>query len=305
MATNIDLNRVATFVRVVEAGSFTRAAAALGLPTSSVSRAVAHLEDTLGVRLLHRTTRRLSLTESGQRYFDRMEKVIAEAHEATQAVAGPEDAPRGLVRITAPVDLGVRELPTMLTALSRRHPGLSIDVNLTSRQVDLIESGIDLAIRGGRLEDSALVARRIGGTELGIFASPGYLKAHPAPIRLAEIARHRCVLYRSGGKATATWRLTGPRGEEAVTATGPISADDMLFVLEAVVAGAGLGLLPVTSSLQGELAARRLQRVLPRHAIHGGGLYLVWPSRRLIPARVALVRDYLITELTRLVMATL
>lgn len=171
MTTKIDLNRIATFVRVVEAGSFTAAAAALGLPTSSVSRSLAQLEDALGVRLLHRTTRKLGLTEAGQRYFDRMEKVIAEAQDATQAVAGQENAAKGKVRLTAPVDLGVRELPRILTTLCQRHPDLLIDLNLTSWQVDLLEGGIDLAIRGGRLEDSSLVSRRIGATELGLFAA--------------------------------------------------------------------------------------------------------------------------------------
>jgi DNA-binding transcriptional LysR family regulator len=295
--SRIDLNRVAVFVRVAEAGSFTAAARALRLPTSSVSRAVANLEDELGARLLTRSTRKVSLTESGAHFFQRMQAVLAEAEEASEAAAGAGRDPRGVVRLTAPVDLGLQVLPPLLATLIARHPGLELELVLTSRHVDLIDEGIDLALRGGRLEESSLVARKIGPSSLGVFASPGYLARHAPPRTVADLARHACLRY--GGRGGARpWRLTGPRGDEAVTVTGPIVCDDMLFLREMALAGAGLALLPV-ENVAVDVKAKRLVRVLPKYSLGGAGLYLLWPSRRLVPARVAAVRDFLIEELAR------
>ncbi len=139
--TTIDLDRIATFVRVVEAGSFTAAARKLRVPVSSVSRAIANLEWELGVRLLHRTTRRLSLTDGGQHFFQRMQTVISETEEATRAVTGLAGEPRGLVRITAPPEVGARAFPRIVATLLRRYPGLVIDLKLTNRVVDLVADG--------------------------------------------------------------------------------------------------------------------------------------------------------------------
>jgi DNA-binding transcriptional LysR family regulator len=299
----IDLNRIALFVRVVQAGSFTAAGASLGLPTSSVSRAVARLEDDLGARLLHRTTRKLSLTDTGQHYYGRMQTVVAEAEEASAAVAGFEGAPRGLVRVAAPVDLGLTHLPALVKKLIQRHPGLILELVLSSRRADLVEDGIDLAIRGGRLEDSSLVARKIAETELGLFASPAYLQRRGRPRAVKDIARHDCILY--GTRAgRLPWRLRGPRGEETARPSGPIIADDMMFVREMVVAGMGIALLPAPT-VAAEVVAGRMVRLLPRYAVHGGALYLVWPSRRLVPARVVVVREFLVDELARLTSSSL
>ena len=296
--TRIDLNRIAVFVRVVEAGSFTAAAAALGLPTSSISRGVAKLEDELGVRLLNRTTRKLSLTEGGRHFFQRMQAVVTETEAAAQEVAGIAGEPRGLVRLTAPLDLGVQHLPAIIGKLRARHPGIEIELSLTSRRVDLVEAGIDLAIRGGRLDDSSLVARKIGASDLGIFAAPAYLATRGRPRALGDLVRHECLLY--GGRAgRLPWRFVGPRGDEAVAPAAAVVCDDMLFLREMALAGHGLALLPA-QSVAGLLAEGRLLRVLPKHAVKGGWLYLVWPSRDLVPARVVAVRELLAEELGKL-----
>ena len=297
MAT-IDLNRIAVFVRVVEAESFTAAAAALGLPTSSASRAVARLEEDLGVRLLVRTTRKLSLTDEGRHFFQRMQAVIAETEEATQAAVGFARDLRGPVRVTAPLDLGVQRLPAVVRRIIERHPGIVIELMLTSRRVDLVEEGIDLAIRGGRLEDSSLVARKIAATDLGIFAAPSYLERRGRPRGFADLARHDCLSY-GGRRGKFPWRLDGPKGEETVSVSGPVVCDDMLFLQEMVLGGSGLALLPV-QSVTAEVQAGRLVRVLPRYRLSGGGLYLLWPSRTLIPPRVVAVRELLAEELARL-----
>ena len=296
--TTVDLNRVAAFVRVVEAGSFTAAARLLGLPVSSVSRAVSNLESELGARLLHRTTRKLSLTDGGTRFFQRMQTVIAEAEEATHAVAGFAADPRGLVRITAAPGLGARRLPAMLGRASRRYPGIVIDLRLTNRRVDLIGEGIDLAIRSGQLEDSSLVARKVAVSELAIFASPAYLEKRGHPRRPADLSRHDCLCY-GGRDGKMPWRLAGPRGEQTVAVSGPIICDDMIFLREAAIAGLGLTMVPADVCTDA-LDAGQLVRVLPRHGAASGGIYVVWPSQKLIPARVVAIRDFLIEELPTL-----
>jgi DNA-binding transcriptional LysR family regulator len=296
----IDLNRASLFVKVVDAGSFTAAAAGLGAPVSSVSRGVAALEDQLGVRLLHRTTRKLSLTDAGRHYHRRMQTVIAETEAATEEVAGFAAEPKGTVRITAAHDMAMPSLPPIIDKVIQRYPRIVIDLMLTSRRVDLANEGIDLAIRGGRLDDSSLVARRIMLSDLGVFAAPSYLSAHGRPRVLADLAHHRCLCY--GNRAA--WRLEGPRGEETVDVTGPVVCADMLFLREMAVRGAGLAQLPMGQTTAQDVAAGRLVRVLPRHAFRGGGLYLVWPARTLVPARVVAVRELLTEELTRLALAS-
>jgi DNA-binding transcriptional LysR family regulator len=291
----MDLNRIALFVRVVETGSFTAAARDARLPTSSVSRAVARLEEDLGVRLLHRTTRKLGLTGPGGQYFKRVQSAISEARDASATASGESLQPRGRVRLTAPPDFGPLELPRLVTELTRAHPGLTVDLTLTSRRVDLVEEGIDLAIRGGVLDDSSLIARRVTPSELGIYAAPSYLKGRPRVRTLADLRAHNCICMRGRTGSTA-WRLDGVR-ELAVS--GSIVADDMGFVHGATIAGAGLALLP-KEVVGKDVKAGRLVRVLPGHALRGTGLFVVWPSQRLLPARVVLVRDYLIAGLTKM-----
>jgi DNA-binding transcriptional LysR family regulator len=297
MAT-IDLNRIAVFVRVVEHGSFTGAAASLHLPVSSASRSVTNLEGELGVRLLHRTTRKLILTDAGQHFFARMQAVLNEAEEASSAVAGFAGNPRGVVRITATAPFGVSGLPEIVAKVTARYPGVVIDLSLTDRVVDLVGEGIDLAIRGGRLEDSSLVARKIAPSDLGIYASPAYLKRRGKPRNVADLAHHACLRYR-GRTGLLPFRLDGPRGVEQVEVTGPVVCDNMLFLRALTLAGAGLALLPQQTAAQ-DLEAGRLVRVLPRHSVLGAGFYVLWASHKLVPARVAVVRELLIEELVKL-----
>jgi DNA-binding transcriptional LysR family regulator len=292
----IDFNRIALFVEVVETGSFSAAARRARLPVSSVSRGVARLEDQLGVRLLHRTTRKLALTEAGRDYFERMRTVIGEARAATSAVAGQAQEPRGLVRLTAPP--GLQQLASLLGEVVQRHPELRIDLTLTMRSVDLVEEGMDLAIRGGKLEDSSLIAHRIGRSDFVIMAAPSYLEEHGAPRSLADLKRHACIGFRSR-TGLLPWRLSGPSGRRTVAVTGPFVCDDLSFVRQAVLEGTGLGLLPEPLVAE-EVRERRLLRVLPRWSMVDSSLYVLWPSRRLLPARVSVVRDHLVAGLTRL-----
>jgi DNA-binding transcriptional LysR family regulator len=292
----MDLNKVAVFVRVVEAESFTGAARALGAPKSSVSRSVAQLEQDLGVRLLHRTTRKLHLTDAGAAYYDKVSRALAGVDEATAAVTDMDGAERGAVRITAPVDVGVFLLGRLLARFAKRHPGVRVELSLTSRMVDLVEEGFDLALRAGRLRDSSLVRRRLATLEMALFASPGYVRRRGQPREIAGLADHDAVLFRArGGKAT--WRLSGPDGDESVDVAGPIAVDDFLFVRKALLAGAGIGFLPAFL-VHRDAERGRAVRVLPEWVARGSALQLVYPPGRYVPRRVALLRDFLAQELS-------
>jgi DNA-binding transcriptional LysR family regulator len=286
----MDLNRIATFVKVATAGSFTGAANALGIPKSSVSRSVGALEAELGVRLLHRTTRKLHLTDAGKQYLERAKAAVLELQEATAAVGELGEEPRGTVRISAPFDM-VEFLAEALNQFGKKYPHVHVDLSLSGRQVDLIAEGFDFALRAGALADSTLIARKIGDAQLALFAAASYLRRRGRPRQLQDLAAHDCVLYRSP-LGRATWRLQGPRGEESVDVTARVSCDEMWFVRRATAAGIGIGLLP-SSAGGAPRTADNLVRVLPSYAVTGGGLHLVYPSSRFLPTRVSLLRDFL------------
>lgn len=290
----MDLNRVAAFAKVVEEGGFTAAARALGLPKSSISRAVALLEEEIGARLLQRSTRSVTLTEAGAVFYARASRGLVAITEAREAVTELETQLRGPIRITAPVDAGVALLAPIAAAFGARHPEVRVDVSLTGRVVDLVEEGFDLALRAGAVRDESLIARRLSSFDFHLYASPAYLEAHGRPRRVADLARHRCVVFR-GARGRARWTLHGPRGEEVIEVSGAIDADDFSFVQRAVESGAGVGMLPsfVTSTGTSEM----LVRVLPRHVMPGAPLQLVYPSARYVPLRVARFRDFVIEQL--------
>ena len=297
----MDLNHVAVFTRVVELESFTAAAKQLGLPKSSVSRTVTRLEEQLGVRLLQRTTRTLHLTEAGQAYYERARVALGSLEEAALAASNLSVEPRGIVRMTAPGDMGAFNLAGIVARFVRKYPLVHVELSLTGRTVDLVGEGFDLALRAGKLRDSSLVARKIGSDSLGLFASISYLRRRGRPKTLAELAHHECVLFRAtNGKAE--WRLTGPSGEQRVTVRGPINADEMGFVQQAVSAGVGIGLVPQIGI---RLAAKggdqpETVRLLPEFSLPGGDLNVVTPSARFLPASVTVFRDFLVAELTQL-----
>ena len=286
------------FVRVVEQRSFTAAAKALRVPVSSVSRSVANLEEELGVRLLHRTTRKLSLTDPGEHFFLRMRTVVNEAEDAARAITGFSSEPRGVVRITAPPNMGTQELPRVIARISRKHPGISLELKLTNHVVDIVAEGFDLAIRGGNLSDSSLIARKIADTDMGIFGSRAYLEHRGRPRALADLKQHDCLGY-GGRELRLPWRFTGPHGQETVAVAGSIVCDDMVFLREAAIAGIGLTILPEQLAAL-DVKAKRLERVLSRYSLVGGALYLVWPSHKLVPAHVVVVRELLAKELAHL-----
>lgn len=292
----MDLNRVAVFARVVEVNGFTAAAKALGLPKSSVSRAVTLLEAELGVRLLQRSTRKVSLTEAGSAFYERASRGLAGVEEAALAVADMQGSLRGPIRMTSPADAGDRLLGPALARFLRRHPRVHVELVLTGRIVDLVAEGFDLALRAGHLRDGSLIARKVGDTEGGVFASPRYLSRHGEPARLEDLAAHRCVLFRPT-RGRSVWTLKGPAGEEHVEVRGPLGADDLSFVRRALLGGIGVGILPSFTCAR-DVERGRLVRLLPSYRAFDAPIHLVYPSARYVPRRVAAFRDFLITSLS-------
>lgn len=295
----MDLNHVAAFVRVVQDGSFTAAARALGLPKSSVSRSIAQLEQDLGVRLLHRTTRKLHLTDAGTAFHNRVSRALADIDEATAAASDLQRELRGTIRVTAPVDLGVWAVAPIVARFVRRHPTVHIEVRLSSRYVDLVAENFDLAVRAGPVRDESLIARRAGALDLGLFASSRYVARRGVPKTIAELELHDCANLRTD-TGTFVWKLTSPSGEEAsVEPRGSISADDISFLKKAILAGGGIALLPLFLVAREEQSGK-LVRVLPEWRFTGSMLHVVYPSARYIPQRVVAFRDYLVRELGKI-----
>jgi DNA-binding transcriptional LysR family regulator len=295
----MDLNLVTAFVRVVEQQSFTSAAKALGLPKSSVSRRVTELEEELGVQLLHRTTRKLALTEAGRSYYEQAEKALTELQAAAESATGMDTEARGIVRVTAPFDIGVMGLADIVAEFVRQYPEIHVDLSLSSKVIELAAEGFDIGIRAGRSRDASLVVRRLGTSALGLYASPAYLKSRGRPQALADLADHDCVLFR-GKHGKALWRLDGPDGEpSSIEVRGHVNVDEMLFVRQAVGAGLGIGLLPtiVIATCQRVGVLEPIERILPEFSMGGADVAVVTPSGPKRPRRVTILRDFLVERL--------
>ncbi len=288
----MDLNRAATFLQVVESGGFTAAATALGLPTSSVSRSIAKLEEDLGVVLLERTTRRVALTEVGRAYFERVREALAGLDEATAVALDAAREPHGLVRIAVPADFAPALAP-VIAAFLRLYPKIRIEVSGSARSADLVGEHADLGLAHGKLPDSSLISRRVGETPHHLYAAPSYLAGRGTPASLAELEDHDAILHRSG---SGSWELTGPGGVEAVSVTGVVSGDHLGFVIDMTVAGLGIALLPAFAAAP-HLRSGTLVELLPAYGatIH---LQLLTQASRRLPYRVALLRDFLATHLS-------
>jgi DNA-binding transcriptional LysR family regulator len=274
----IDLNDVIVFARVVEAGSFTAAARLLAMPKTTVSRRVAALEREVGVRLLQRTTRSLNLTDAGRLYYEQSSQGLRTIEEANLRLAEARAEPSGTIRISAPVGFGGHFLIRAVVEFLALYPKTNVELRLTDDKLNLIEDGIDLAFRTGRLEDSTLIARKIGSAYRLLCASPDYLARYGMPEGPADLARHRCVI--AGPSASgAHWVLDGPQGRESVDVAGRFAANEMQAVVAAAIASFGIAQLPQVMA-EALIAEGRLQRVLDGYTTPEGGLYVLYPSSR-------------------------
>ncbi|HVZ71243.1 MAG TPA: LysR family transcriptional regulator [Polyangia bacterium] len=294
---SVDLNLISTFVRVVELGSFTAAAKALGVPTSSVSRAVRRLEESLGARLLQRTTRRLGLTQAGERYLGEVRGPLARVAEASGEIADGSREPRGVVRISLASTMNDGVLAELFTAFARQHPGIRLELVVTSRRVNLVEEGIDMALRGGKLDDSSLVARKLAVAELGLFAAPAYLERRGTPKRFSELAAHDGIVHKRAD-GSSPFRLVGPHGVERAEVNARAVVDDLDTVRALTVAGLGVAVLPDVAA-RADVERGALVRVLPEYKLSGSPMNLVSVPLRHVPTRVKLLRDFLIREIPK------
>ncbi len=273
------------FARVAALGSFSAAGRALGLSQTGVTKHVAALEALLGTRLLHRTTRRLTLTETGRSYLEACERILAEIAEAEALVGAEGVEAHGTLRLNVPLSFGVREIAPALAAFSAAHPALTIELGLNDRRVDLIEEGWDLAVRIGALADSGLIARRLASSRLVVCAAPAYLDRHGTPRRPEELKGHNCLGYTLSD--ASGWRF----GDQAYPVSGTLRAPNGAALVAAAVAGLGLVYQPtflVAEALRaGTLVALDLGAPCPTLPIHA----LMPPGRR--PAKTRAFVDYL------------
>jgi DNA-binding transcriptional LysR family regulator len=280
------LSELRAFCRVVEAGSFTAAAAAVNMSHTAFSRQVRQLEDRLGVQLLNRTTRKLALTEAGHGYYERARRILDDLQDADLAIAQHHATPAGRLRINAPMAFGTIDLAVWLPRFMERYPQLHVELVCNDRHVDLIEDGFDVGIRLARdMPDSTLVARKLASMTTMLVASPEYLQRHGMPAAPADLARYNCLTYTIVPRPQE-WTFTLPDGDlQTVTVRGSLQANTGVALRLAALGGIGIA---TTASfiVQNDLAQGSLVRVLPGYPMRSRSLYAVYPQSHHVSAKV-------------------
>jgi DNA-binding transcriptional LysR family regulator len=286
------LTSMKVFAAVVDSGSFAGAADRLDISRAMASKYVSHLEEHLGTRLLQRTTRKLTLTETGNVYYERCTQILADVAEAEEGAAHLTEAPRGTLRLTVPVSFGLLHMGTLISEYLKRYPDVRIDVLLGDRRVDLIEEGLDLAVRIGALAESGLIAKRLGSDRIAICAAPDYLKRHGIPKIPADLAQHNCLTY-SYATFGDEWRMTDRDGSlHTVKVSGSLRASNGDMAKLAALEGVGVIRQPLFL-IGDDLRAGRLVEVLADYRCEELGIYAVYPSRKHLSAKVRVFVDFL------------
>ena len=291
---------IEVFVRVARAGSFSAAARDLDQTPSAVSKQIGRLEDRLGARLFDRTTRRVRLTEVGAAFFERCARIVSEMDEAERAVSHSYGTPRGTLRLNAPVVFARLHVVPLLAEFLAAYPEVRIDVTFNDRFVDLLEEGVDVAIRIGELVDSSLIARRLALNRRVVCGAPPYFERNGFPERPADLAGHNCLVYTYRASRN-DWRLVcanekGREGQEVVRVSGNLETNNAEVIHGAMLNGAGLGLLPLW--LVGEdLRTGRLVRALPDYHGADSAVYVVYPPGRHLSPKVRCFIDFLAERL--------
>jgi len=280
-----------SFCAVVDAGSFVKAADALGMSKAAVSRYVGELEARLGVRLLHRTTRRMSLTEEGTVFDARCRELLSGVAEAEAEVGSRSGAARGLLRVNAPLTFGIRHLGPLWATFRERHPQVRVDVTLSDRIVDLVDEGYDLAIRIATLPSSTLISKRLATTRMVLCASPQYLKLRGVPTHPSELADHDVIAY-SYWAAGDQWPFDGPDGPVSVTIKPWMHTNNGDTCRAVALAHHGMILQP-TFLVGEDLAAGRLVELLPEYRSIELGIYAIYPTRKHVALKVRALIDFL------------
>jgi DNA-binding transcriptional LysR family regulator len=280
----MELSHLDTFVKVVQTGSFTRAAEQLHTQKAHVSRVVSHLEAELGVRLLERTTRSLSLTEIGREFFERAVGILGAADDARRAVQQAQGEPRGTLRLSCGVEFGMLAVNRWVRNYLLRHPHVNVDLEMTGRVVDLVHEGFDLAVRVGPLADSTLAARKLGELRYGLFAAPGYLRRHPPPRQPGDLAQHALIRF-SGSRLRLVWTFTRGADTQRVEPVARLNANNSFAVRDAAVDALGIAQLPLLLA-QPEVDAGRLVPVLADWQLPSAPVHAVFASARYLTPKV-------------------
>lgn len=290
-----NLNGIVAFVRTAEALSFVAAGHKLGISASAVGKTIAKLEQSLGVRLFHRTTRKVTLTEEGRHFYDRCHRILEDLRDAEAMLSEAAQTPRGRLRVSVPA-IGYRFLLPVLPEFTRRYPDVELDLDFNDRLVDVVEGGFDAVIRSGTLTDSSLMSRRLGAFCFMLCASPGYLAQAGVPRTLHDLEAHACVRYRfpTTGKLQP-WELLADRSEPANLRTA-ITCNNMEALREAVIAGFGIGYMPDFLT-RDAVATGRLTTLLDAHRIAPGQFSILWPSSRQLSPKLRVFVDFMCANL--------
>jgi len=288
------LKAMQVFVEVADRGSLSAAAVHLDMSRAMVSRYLAEMEQWVGVRLLHRTTRRLSLTPAGAETLPRCRQMLDMVGDLHSAVATPEDTPRGLLRITTSMSFGARLLAPAVTDYVKRHPGTSVDLMLVERAVNLVEERVDLAVRITNDLDPNLIARKLAVCRSVVCASPEYLAREGVPARIEDLSLRNCLTHSYFGKSL--WRFERDGEPVDVPVSGSISANEVSVLCSAAVEGAGIAMLPTYYAAQ-YIASGKLQVILPQCKPPELGIYGVYVSRRQMPLILRSMLDFLVERL--------
>jgi len=284
-----------TFAAVVDGGSFVQAADALAMSKPAVSRHVAELEQRLGVRLLQRTTRKLSLTEEGRLFYGRCKTVLADVEVAEEEITAKSVAVKGLVRVNVPISFGLWELAPLWPDFMTKFPDVELDITFADRMVDLVEEGYDLAVRIARLPNSSLVSRKLASTRLVLCASPGYLKKHGKPKHPSELANHTVLSY-SLLATGDNWNFNGPEGAVSVTVKPIMRTNSGDTCIAAARKHKGVVLQP-SFMVNSDLQSGALVELMPSYRSIEFGIFAVYPTRQYVSPKVRALIDFLVKAL--------
>lgn len=284
------------FVLLNRLGSLSAAARALDITPPAATMRLAAMEKRIGARLLNRSTRRISLTPEGEVYLQHAVRLIDELRELDEIVSGNGAAPRGLLRVNAPLGFGRSVIAPLVSTFTARYPDVEVQLEVTDRPVDLIDKGFDLAVRFGELPDNRINARRIMSNRRFICASPAYLERHGTPKKLEDLIRHRCIVHRQNNDAYGVWRFLVDRRTEAVKVRGVLSSNDGDIVQGWALDGRGI-VIRSEWDVTKYLESGRLRRILPEFALPSADLYAYYPSKKNLPARVRTFINFLVEQL--------
>jgi len=289
------LDGMKTIIAAVETGSFTAAGERQGISKALVSKYVGEVESRLGVRLFNRSTRRLSLTEEGQRYYDQAVPLLEEFSVMVDNVTGAQSAPRGLLRVSVPQTFGEMSLSPLIPKFLEAYPDLSLDLQLSDRMIDMLEEGIDVVIRIGGVDDSSLIARHIKTLPLTLCASPEYITQQGEPLSAEDISKHTCIID-SNFRIGKQWPIVDPEGQTtSIEVSSKVAVNSPRAVKEIAMAGGGIGMIP-RFIVESELQEGVLKEILPGYKTLEFGLFAIYPHRRYLSKKVRCFIDFLMDE---------